>query len=519
MLDIEEAGCEFALGHLERTRELCDAILGCPGGLTEKALAANLLVEVYIRQSDSRLALEAALCWLGIFGIQIGRYPEDADCDEAWRFCNRTGDAPQSRFAQLSRMDNPETEAVMNLLYSASICASFICPRLHFLLLCRMMHLTLDHGITGASTTAMAWFGVLIGHRYAEYRLGFQYGTLARELVNRHGYDAFEAKTLLPLDQLSVWTQPLSFTIECAKACFTAAVTHGDMTMACFAACHQVINFLSRGDHLDGVLTSIDRGLAFVRKTHFQDVETILMVQRGYVEFLRTPVIGTWTASQVLPEALLPASPGAGADSTMLFWYWLYRGMAHFTCGEYADAQADLEMAGWYAWSAPGHIHLLDYHLYSAGAFRQLTPETFSANHRRSIHAHYDKIALWARINPGTFADKEALIYAEIVRLDGMNSIALEQYEKAVRLSREGGFNPINALAHELAGALRWPAATRPPQTRISAARLPPGAVPGRRPRCASWSRISRTCWPPGRPAPMTRWRSPRMRPSAICRA
>ncbi|WP_431356126.1 hypothetical protein, partial [Enterobacter asburiae] len=39
--------------------------------------------------------------------------------------------------------------------------------------------------------------------------------------------------------------------IECAKACFTSAVTHGDMTMACFAACHQVINFLSRGDHLD----------------------------------------------------------------------------------------------------------------------------------------------------------------------------------------------------------------------------------------------------------------------------
>ncbi|MGU4663636.1 hypothetical protein MAY55_23455, partial [Escherichia coli] len=128
-----------------------------------------------------------------------------------------------------------------------------------------------------------------IGQRYAEYRLGFQYGTLARELVNRHGYDAFEAKTLLPLDQLSVWTQPLSFTIECAKACFTAAVTHGDMTVACFAACHQVINFLSRGDHLDGVLTSIDRGLAFVRKTHFQDIETILMLQRGYVEFLRTP--------------------------------------------------------------------------------------------------------------------------------------------------------------------------------------------------------------------------------------
>ncbi|QMV75989.1 AAA family ATPase [Enterobacter hormaechei] len=456
MLDIEEAGCEFALGHLERTRALCDAILGSPGGLTEKALAANLLAEVYMRQSEIRLALEASLCWLGVFGIQISRYPENAECDEAWQqFCQRTADAPQNPFSQLKLMENAETEAVMNLLYSASIFASFTCPRLHFLLLCRMMHLTLDHGITGASTTAMAWFGVLIGHRYAEYRLGFEYGTLARELVNRHGYDAYEAKTLLPLDQLSVWTQPLSYTIECAKACFTSAVTHGDMTMACFAACHQIINFLSRGDHLDGVLTSIDRGLAFVRKTDYQDIETVLHIQRRYVEFLRTPVTGPWSAAQALPDDLLPAPPEQAPEqtSTMLFWYWLYRGMAHFSCGEYADAQADLERAGWYAWSAPGHIHLLDYHFYSALALsRQLTPETFSADYRRSIHHHYDKIALWARINSGTFADKEALIYAEIVRLDGMNSIALEQYEKAVRLSREGGFNPINALAHELAG-------------------------------------------------------------------
>jgi len=454
MLDIEEAGCEFALGHLERTRELCDVILGSPGGLTEKALAANLLAEVYMRQSDIRLALEAALCWLGVFGIQVSRYPENAECDEAWQaFCLRTRSAEP--FARLKLMESEETEAVMNLLYSASIFASFTCPRLHFLLLCRMMHLTLDHGITGASTTAMAWFGVLIGHRYAEYRQGFEYGTLARELVNRHGYDAYEAKTLLPLDQLSVWTQPLSYAIECAKACFTSAVTHGDMTMACFAACHQIINFLSRGDHLDGVLTSIDRGLAFVRKSHFQDIETVLQIQRRYVEFLRSPTIGTWSAAQALPEDLLPAPPEQAPEqtSTMLFWYWLYRGMAHFTCGEYADAQADLEKAGWYAWSAPGHIHLLDYHLYSALALsRQLAPETFSADYRRSIHFHYDTIALWARINPGTFADKEALIYAEIVRLDGMNSIALEQYEKAVRLSREGGFNPINALAHELAG-------------------------------------------------------------------
>lgn len=455
-LELEEAECEFLLGNLTAARQLCDRLLGSPGGMTEKVAAANLLAEIHMRQSDNRLALETTLCWLSVSGISIDRYPDASGCNAAWEALNnRIGDNPAAVFAHLPEMAHPETEAVMNLLSSASIFASFSNPHLHFMLLCQMLHLTLERGVTGASTSAMGWFGVLIGERYAEYRLGFRYAQQARELVERHGFSACEAKTLLPLDQLSVWTQPLSYTTECAKACFTTAVTHGDLTIASFAACHQVINFLSRGDHLDNVLTSIERGLAFVRKTQFQDVERILLLQRHYVDYLRKPPVGSWESAEALPDSLLPVAPEQAPQqmSTLIFWFWLYRGMAHFISGSYPQAQNALDQAASFAWSAPGHIHQLDLHLYSALTLTvQLTPETFTAKHRRRLETHHHKIALWARINPETFADKEALVYAEIVRLDGMNSIALEQYEKAVRLSREAGFNPGNALAHELAG-------------------------------------------------------------------
>ncbi|AHY08041.1 ATP-binding sensor histidine kinase [Serratia plymuthica] len=455
-LELEEAECAFLLGNLVAARHLSDRLLASPGGLAEKISAANLLAEVHMRQSDNPLALETALCWLTVSGITLNRHPDDAECETAWKMLHaRIGDSPAAIFNQLPLMANPETEAAMSLLARAGLSASFISPRLHFMLLCQMLHLTLEHGITGASTSAMGWFGVLIGHRYAEYRLGFKYAVLARELVTRHGYSVYEAKTLLPLDQLSVWTQPLSYTTECAKACFTAAVTHGDLTVASFAACHQIINFLSRGDHLDNVLTSIERGLAFVRKSHFPDVERIMLIQRHYVEHLRGASPGAWGGVDALPDSLLPTAPEQAPQqmSTMMFWFWLYRGMTHFVADEYPQAEESLKQAESFSWSAPGHIHLLDLHLYSALTLSaQLTPDTFSVEHRRKLQKHHDKIALWARINPGTFADKEALVYAEIVRLDGMNSIALEQYEKAVRLSRDSGFNPSNALAHELAG-------------------------------------------------------------------
>jgi hypothetical protein len=52
--------------------------------------------------------------------------------------------------------------------------------------------------------------------------------------------------------------------------------------------------------------------------------------------------------------------------------------MAHFACGEFPQAADNLAQAGRFAWSAPGHIHLLDYHLYSALTLsQQLTRRPF----------------------------------------------------------------------------------------------------------------------------------------------
>ncbi|PLR31441.1 histidine kinase [Chimaeribacter californicus] len=451
-LDLEEAECEFLLGNLATAARLCAQLAGRPGGLAEKAVAACLLAEIHMRQSHRQQALETALAWLSVFGIALSRYPDAAECDAAYEAMRaRVGSDPAAAFHALPRMDNRDTEAVMNLLASAGIFAGFCCPRLHFLILCRMLHLTLDHGMTGAGATALAWFGVLIGHRYEDYRDGFRYGLLARELVGRHHYLNAEAKILLPLDQLSVWTQPLAFTVECAKACFTAGVTHGDLTSACFATCHQVINFLTRGDHLDGVLTSIDRGLAFVRKAHFQDIETILLIQRHLVEHLRDPNAASLSGDGFLPDSLLPGT--RDPMPTLMFWFWLYKALAHFAAGAFSQAAACLSTAGSLSWSAPGHIHLLDYHLFSILSLtQQLTPESITPAHRRRLQPHYRKLALWAQLNPGTFADKEALVYAEMARLDAQHSLAMKLYEKAIRLSREAAFDHINGLAHELAG-------------------------------------------------------------------
>ena len=102
MLDIEEAGCEFALGHLERTRAVrCDPrFTGRADG--ESAGRQPAGGSLYAPVGDPPGA-GASLCWLGVFGIQISRYPENAECDEAWQqFCQRPPTRRRTRFLSLS---------------------------------------------------------------------------------------------------------------------------------------------------------------------------------------------------------------------------------------------------------------------------------------------------------------------------------------------------------------------------------------------------------------------------------
>ncbi len=453
-LDFDEAECEFLQGNLPSALALCQGLMHASRP-QQKAVAACMMAEIYMRQSDMPLALETALSSLAAFGVDLSRHPNARDCDEAWRSIeSRVGGDPLAAFQTLALTEDREAEAIMSLMISASMFAAFACPRLHFLLLCKIIHMTLDRGLCGASTTAFAWYGVLIGRRYNEYKNGYIWSQLAHELVMQHGFNNFKGRTLLAVDLATSWVKPIGSAIESAKTCFTASVDHGDLTAACFIIRHQTMNFLTRGDHLDGVLTTIERGLGFIRKLRFPDVEILLLLQRLYVNHLRN-ASGSFTGADVFPESLIADEAARGHQHIplTLFWFWLYRGMAHFMAGEYAEASRCLARAAPVVDSVPGYIHLLDYHFYSALSLTlSLTPETATAAQREKVRGHHGQILLWARHNPATFADKEALIGAELARLEQKNDVAIAQYERAIKLSGDAEFHHIHGLACELAG-------------------------------------------------------------------
>ena len=457
---LEEAECEFLNGNLPAALALSTRVQSSPGEAADKAGAACLIAEIHMRQSDSKLALETALAWLAVFGIHLNRNPDQAECDEARVTLKEdVGKNPYTRFRSLPRVNCKNTEAVMNLLASASTFAAFINRRLHFMILCQLLHLTMARGMSGASTLALSWYGVVCGDQYDEYSRGFASTLLARELVYKHDFVSFKARTLLPLDQVSIWTMPLTYAVERAKATFDVGVETGDRTSACLALRHIIMNYLARGDHLDGVHTSIARGMLFVRKAQYRDVEVILGMQLDYVLFLRKPRSNTFTGDDFVTPVLAVVKPEHAVEpiSLMQFWSRLYKAMAHFFANEYAAASAWFRQAEPFTERIPGHVHMLDYHLYSALSLTvPLKAGAMTEDVRQQLKQHLDRLVTWANENSKTFADKEALLRAEMLRLEGETAQAFEQFEKAMTLSREGQFHHINGLTCELAARMAY---------------------------------------------------------------
>jgi hypothetical protein len=138
----------------------------------------------------------------------------------------------------------------------------------------------------------------------------------------------------------------------------------------------------------------------------------------------------------------------------MISWYWILKLKARCLSGDYVEALAAAGNVRQFLAAAAAQIQLLDYFYYAALTVAACY-ETGSADEqlawRELLTAHQEQLREWAENNPPTFADKHALVSAEIARLERRDTDAMHAYEQAIQSAREHGFVRNEALAHQVA--------------------------------------------------------------------
>jgi PAS domain S-box-containing protein len=257
------------------------------------------------------------------------------------------------------------------------------------------------------------------------------------------------------MEMVTLWTQPIEFGVGLARTAFRAATESGDLAFACYSCIHLVTNLLIQGAHLDAAWQESETCLDFVRKGKYVDAADVIISQQQLIRHLRgqTETFSTFS-DEKFDENSFEARLTEDRMTPLISRYWILKVQARFMSGDYRAGLAAVERAKKWHWSSEAFFHSLDYYYYGALTVAACYESgSVDEQHawRELLAAHQEQLRKWADSYPPTFADKHALVLAEIARLDGREADAMRLYEQAIRSARDNGFMQNEGVAHEVA--------------------------------------------------------------------
>ena len=402
----------------------------------DRARALQFRARVQTVRSDYDGAIRAALAGLALLGIAVPRHPTQAACDALQRRLETLlARQPAADLVNLPLCEDPRA-LLASQLFAALLPALFDSPNIRYLHVALLVEFTLEHGICPASPYGLGWYGVMVAEDYGRYAEGMDLARAALAIVDRHGFEASRTETLVAVDQLSPWVEPIAACLGWVDAAIRAGQASGDLGMTCYARNHLISDLLQVGAPLDEVEREADAALHLTRQIAFTDIEQLIAAQRALVRLLRHG------------EAPLPVDPSIRSPAT-LYWVHLNRGVGAYLTDDAAGALMHFAALEPVEWAVPAHIDITLRSLFTALALARVVPADEAP---ARIAPHLAKLRRWAEVNPETFIPRLRLVEGELARLAGDNAAALAAFDAAAGLS--GGLPHNQGLAHELAARL-----------------------------------------------------------------
>lgn len=424
-------------------------------------VATRLRLTLYTTLDRSDRCAEVFVDWLRRDGTIWSIHPTREDVTREYdRIWDLLGDRTIEDLIDLPRITDPDVLDTLDVFTEIMTPSQLFDENLSSLVLCRMVTLSLEHGNSDASCFAYVWVAMFAGPRFNNYKDGFRFGQLGYDLVEKRGLTRYQARIWMNMGSTVLpWMKHPASGRELVRRAFDLAYRIGDLTFASYSWDQLVTVCLAVGDPLGEVEAECESGLAFARRVNFGLVIELCGAQLGLIRTLRgkTPAFGCLDNeeySELDTERRLACSPNLAFAE---FYHWTRKLQARFFAGNFASAvAASLNAeADRLLWTSAAMFESAEHRFYGALAHAAAWDSASTEQrpkHLASLMAHYRQLQIWAEHNPETFANRAALVGAEIARIEGRMLEAEELYEKAISSAHANGFVHNEGVANEVAG-------------------------------------------------------------------
>lgn len=474
-LHVERAECEYLTGNFSCSDDLLTLTVEHAQGRLDKALAYRLRQRLYQLSGQWPEAMRAVLEALRLFEISL---PDDDQAIMAATDAEITliQDTLRRRsiadLADVPLSDDSQARALIGLLGEAMPLIFGTRPTLWPLVTAKGVNACLQCGHAEESPFVYSCYAMVLAGVRRDIRAAHQFSDLALQLNERlASAAAWRGKLLLHHGALvTIWTCHFATGLPLLDQAFDACVESGDLLHANYITYNMIWLHLENCDRLDEVAALAHRLADFARLTKNDVVHQVDRLLEQFVLALQGKTSSpTDFGDTGFDEADCVAAIERADFGLGLGLYSIAKQVAAFQAGRFDEA---LE---WADRMAPVLIQVASFAAEATYYFyRALTLTALHAQADRQqrhqleqwLREPLEKLEFWAASCPDNFADRYALVRAELARIEGRDGDALCLYDQAIVSAQESGFARQAALAAELASrycrsrGMEWTATT-----------------------------------------------------------
>jgi formate hydrogenlyase transcriptional activator len=405
-------------------------------------------------------AIRAGREGLALFGIVMPQSEADKAAaleSEIAAIRRELAGTPIASLIDLPVLSDPQVKLCMRLLMNVWASA-YIAADADLIdwIAAKMVRLSLAHGNTEESASGYVIHGITVGSRLGDYAAGHEFGKLALRVNERFDDLRSRAKVCEQFGCfVNHWREPLRDCMAHTQRGYRSGLESGDFTYATYSIFVESWYGLLVSRELRAFQREYGPVVGFLRqiKYHtFADLQQLIL-NWGLALQGATGRPGSLSGDGFDERAYRKTA----AMPFFLVFYYVPKLHLLYTSGHYRAACAVARKAEGVIGSLTGTIWPALLLYYQALTLTALYPAATDRERREywsKLQAAEARLRIWAENCPESYRHRHLLVAAEMARVEGRHSDAIEHYEAAIRAAERSDFLHDLALANELYGKL-----------------------------------------------------------------
>ncbi len=458
-LHLAIAECEYLAGLFQEAEATLESLESRAASLLDQAEIAALRIVRYENTSRYAEAVVSGRAILAQLGVEL---PEDDEAiselleSEVETIQALLDNRTIASLVELPPMPGAATRMTMRIL-AAMWAPSYLsgAQRLTRVISATMVRLSLQHGNSEESAYGYVTHAITVGPERGDYRAALEWGELALAVNDRLTDKRLSAKIHQQFNaHVNPWRNPLATCIPHAREACRIGLETGDFTYAGYGAFTETWAGFLTAENLDAYERAHEATPALLEEIKMTDLVDAQRLFLNWGRALQGRTAGRLSLSSAdFDETRYAAAHGP--NPFFLFFLHVARLHVFYMMEEYSRAYEEAKRAGEVSFAVGGTIWPVMLSFWRGLTVASLSPSVSEADRVGAwaeLTGAWESLGILAEHCPENFRCPASLLAAEMHRLEGRASLAVDLYEDAIRYAREVNSTQYEALANERYG-------------------------------------------------------------------